>query len=259
MTGTVLFGDDGSASADLAWMWINAQQWRGWTVDALTAVPDRDAGHGAMPWQPEHPRQPLPASGLASLRFWRSAADPRAALVEYPDKDLIVVGPRGKGLFKALHLGSTAEWLMHAPPAPLVIARRGMPVRTALVCTDGSAGALAGAQAFGTMPWLADVNVTVVAVHQVGLDAAAAAAETGALLEGRARSVMAKDVAPNETAVFYHVRDIILSLLQTTGADLVVVGSRGLSSWQAARAGSIASSLAAHAPCSVLMARAVQR
>ncbi len=39
-------------------------------------------------------------------------------------------------------------------------------------------------------------------------------------------------------------------------ADLIVVGTRGLSGMAAVRAGSIATSLASHAPCSVLMARA---
>jgi prephenate dehydrogenase len=39
-------------------------------------------------------------------------------------------------------------------------------------------------------------------------------------------------------------------------ADLVVLGTRGLSGVAAFRAGSIATSLASHAPCSVLTARA---
>lgn len=254
MSGVVLFGDDGSASADLAWMWICAQPWDGWRIDVLTAsgqaMPD---AHAAQRWQPPRPRELPTPPPAAALRQVRSGLDPRLALLEHPAKDLIVVGPRGRGLFKALHLGSTAEWLMHDPPAPLLIARRGRQVRTAMVCSDGSSDALAAARAFATMPWLPQVDVTAVSVQQVGLDHVAAADQAAALFAGRARSVTAAPVAPDETDVFFDVRGIILSLLRAHDTDLLVLGTQGLSAWAAMRAGSIATSLAAHAPCSVFL------
>ncbi len=254
MAGTVLFGDDGSPSADLAWMWINQQNWAGWSIDVLTASPELVASGGApQPWTPPHPRALLDPSSATAVQHLRAAADPRVAILRCSDRDLIVVGPRGQGLMKALHLGSTVEWLMHNPPAPLVIARRGTPVRRALVCTDGSPDAQAAASSFGTMPWSVDVDVTVLAVQQAGFDAKTAADDTAALLDGKAKSVRPLVLGPNDTEVFYHVRDIILSTVRTTDVDLLVQGTTGQSRWASMRAGSIATSLAAHAPCSVFM------
>ena len=254
MTRTLLFGDDGSSSADLAWMWINAQVWGDWHVDVLHAEPATPGQDDSpAPWAPPHPRTLLNPVAAASVGHWRAAADPRIAIQRCADRDLIVVGPKGRSVLKTLHLGSTAEWLIHNPPAPLVIAKRGVPVRTAVVCTDGSNDALAAARSFASMPWLPEVDVTVLAVQQVGLDTEAAAAESASLLEGRAKSVLPLAVGPDETEVFYHVRDIILAQLQRLEADLVVQGTTGRSGWSAMRAGSIATSLAIHAPCSVFM------
>lgn len=254
MAGTVLFGDDGSASADLAWMWINQQDWRDWSIDVLTAYPEVVAtGASPEPWTPDHPRVLLDPSTATAVQHLRVAADPRVAILNCSDRDLIVVGPRGQGLLKALHLGSTVEWLIHNPPAPLVIARRGTQVRRALVCTDGSPDALAAARAFGAMPWAVDVDVTVLAVEQVGFDAKDQADAAAGLLHGKAKSVRGLVLGPNDTEVFYHVRDIILSTVRTTDVDLLVQGTTGQSRWASMRAGSIATSLAAHAPCSVFM------
>lgn len=254
MAGTILFGDDGSQAADLAWMWINAQSWGDWTIDALTAEPD---GHGdgtATAWTPQRPRTLLNPTAAAAVRHLRAESDPRVAILRSSaDHDLIVVGPRGTGLMKALHLGSTAEWLLHNPPAPLLIARHGTAVRRAVVCADGSRDSLAAARAFAALPWLGEVDVDVISVEQVGLDPEATAHRTAGLLAGRARSVRALAIGPERTEVFYHVRDLILEYLEQVQADLVVQGTTGQSGWAAVRAGSIATSLASHAPCSVFI------
>lgn len=254
MSGTVLFGDDGSPSADLAWMWINAQAWGDWRVDVLTADPQLPAsGDSPTPWDPPNPRTLLDPRAVQSVQHLHTRSDPRVAILRCDDRDLIVVGPRGQGVMRALHLGSTAEWLMHNPPAPLVIARRGTPVRRAVVCADGSPDSLAAATAFGTMPWVPDVDVSVVTAQQSGLDASSVAEATAALLQGRAKSVTPMVLRPAGYDVFFHVRDLILTAVHNQSADLLVHGTAGQSRWAAMRAGSIATSLAAHAPCSVFM------
>jgi nucleotide-binding universal stress UspA family protein len=136
-----------------------------------------------------------------------------------------------------------------------VIVRRGRPVRTAMLCTDGSDDAMAAADALAAMPWLPDVEVTVLAVEQQGFDADAATGRAAARL-GRAAGVRERCIARSQAGALVNVRDCILALLGKTDPDLLVQGTAGLSTWGALRAGSIASSLAAHAPCSVLMARA---
>ncbi len=71
MAGTILFGDDGSQAADLAWMWINAQSWGDWGIDVLTAQ-QRWAGPGlqraaSLDAAPAaHPHQPQRCLGNAS-------------------------------------------------------------------------------------------------------------------------------------------------------------------------------------------------
>jgi nucleotide-binding universal stress UspA family protein len=238
-------------------MWINAQSWGDWGIDALTAHHDgRGRGSSApRPWTPERPRTLLNPGAASGVRHLEADGDPRAALLEGASgHDLIVVGPRGTGLMKALHLGSTAEWLLHNPPAPLVIARHGRKVERAVVCTDGSRDAAAAVRVFAGMPWIGDVEVHVVCVQQQGLDAETVASQTAQVFQGLAKSVHNVVVGPDPNEVFYHVRDLIMDYLQQVEADLVVQGTRGQSAWAALRAGSIATSLAMHAPCSVLIA-----
>lgn len=254
MAGTILFGDDGSQAADLAWMWINAQPWGDWSVDVLTAEPDGGDGGAAEPWTPDRPRTLLNPTATSTVRHLRAQADPRVAILEaVTDHDLVVVGPRGTGLMKALHLGSTAEWLLHNPPAPLVIARHGNPVRRAVVCADGSRDSEAAARAFAAMPWLGEVDVDVISVQQVGIEPEATAHRTAELFVGSAKSVRALAIGPERTEVFYHIRDLILEYVEQVEADLVVQGTTGQSAWASMRAGSIATSLANHAPCSVFI------
>ena len=92
-----------------------------------------------------------------------SSADPRRA-GRTADADLLVIGARGRGLFKSLRLGSAAEWLLQCPPAPLLIARTGRPVRRVLVCVDGSVHAWRAVQTVAELPVLADAEVTVLTV-----------------------------------------------------------------------------------------------
>lgn len=254
---SILFGDDGSQAADLAWMWINAQSWHGWEIDVLTA---RNNGRGRgssapRPWTPDQPRTLLNPEAAAQVQHLTADGDPRAALLEgTPGHDLVVIGPRGTGLLKAMHLGSTADWLLHNPTAPLVIARQGRPVRTAVVCADGSTDADTAARALAAMPWIGDVDVHVISIQQQGIDPEEAAAQTAQILHGKAKSTCAKAIGPDRTEVFYHVRDLLLDYVDQVAADLIVQGTTGQSAWASLRAGSIATSLAMHAPCSVLIA-----
>ncbi len=39
MTRRLVFGDDQSQAADVAWLWINSHAWPGWQIEALTATP----------------------------------------------------------------------------------------------------------------------------------------------------------------------------------------------------------------------------
>ena len=92
--------------------------------------------HELHPWDPPTPRAVSADAEFAESVDLAAEADPRLVLSRAAD--LLVIGPRGPGLLKSLHLGSTADWLLAHPPAPLLIARHGGAVQTAVVCADGS-------------------------------------------------------------------------------------------------------------------------
>jgi nucleotide-binding universal stress UspA family protein len=257
MARRLVFGDDRSQAADVAWLWIQSHDWPGWHVEALTVTP-----LGAIQlsevtaWQPRHPREMLRAGAGTPVHHERIVGDPAHTLTALQDRDLLVVGPKGRGLAKTLHLGSVSEALIHNPPMPLVIARHGVPTTRALVCADGSADCCAAVDALAAMPWVGQVHVLVVSVAQSGIDASAAAEQAAEVLRTKARSVRVEVPAPDELQIVVNTRAVLLEAARRWEADLCVLGTRGLSGFAAVRAGSIATSVGTHAACSVLMARA---
>ncbi len=253
--GRLVLGDDGSPSADLAWAWIVSHSWPGWQVEVATADPEATSAEPPVPvvWQPSRPRV-VPGGGDLAVIHERLAGSPAAALAAYRDRDLLVVGPKGGGLRKALHLGSTAEALMDDPPLPMVIARHGQPTQRVLVATDGSSHCLAAARALVALPWVGDVAVSVAAVPEPGVDAERACSLAAAELGDGPASVRLDVLVPDGLQVAYSPRDMILDAVKLWDADLLVMGSRGLSGLASLRAGSISRWLAQHAPCSVLLA-----
>ena len=156
----LVFGDDGSIGADLAWLWINSHRWPGWQLEIVTAQgPQLDpvvaAGEVAR-------RQPFREAEFATCLHLQPRQDPRLALSAAAD--LIVVGPRGPGLLKRLHLGSTAEWLVSRPPAPLVVARHGRRTRRVLLANDCSLDSWAVVDALARLPFIGDAIVDLVVI-----------------------------------------------------------------------------------------------
>ncbi|MFN0089703.1 MAG: universal stress protein [Acidimicrobiales bacterium] len=243
---TLLFGDDSSPAADLAWAWIEAQRWPGWRVEVVTAAdplgpPPDPAAAELHPWEPPSPRRPRPSAALERIDHLTARLDPRLALSS--PADLVVIGPRGPGLWKSLHLGSTAEWLLAHPPSPLVIARRGEPVRTVLAAHDGSSHSEAALAALAALPWLGDAAVSVVVVD----DGRSAVADAAAAAQRRLPGAELLTRAGKPTAV-------IEGLLEERRPDLVALGTRGLTGIRRLRVGSTAAAVARAAPCSVLVA-----
>jgi nucleotide-binding universal stress UspA family protein len=256
MTRRLVFGDDQSQAADVAWLWINSHAWPGWQIEALTATPrDGIQDSEVHAWQPKHPREMLREGVRTPVHHEQITGDPVPTLTGLRDRDLLVVGPKGRGFRKSLHLGSVSEALVHHPPMPVVIARHGVPTTRALVCADGSPDCRAAVGALGAMPWLGQVHVLVVSVPQAGLDSPRAAESAAEVLRATAGSVRTEVAAPDALQIVVNPRAMLLDAARRWEADLIVLGTRGLSGMAAVRAGSIATSLARHAPCSVLTAR----
>jgi nucleotide-binding universal stress UspA family protein len=257
MTRRLVFGDDQSQAADVAWLWINSHDWPGWQIEVLTVTPLGQAQDSEVrAWEPQHPREMFRAGTQTPVHHEQITGDPMRSLGGLRDRDLLVVGPKGRGFRKTLHLGSVSESLLNEPTMPLVIARRGVPTRRALICADGSADCSAAVEALRAMPWLAQVAVLVVSVPQSEFDAPSAAERAADILRPDARSVQVKIPTPDPLQIVVNTRALLLEAAERWQADLVVLGTRGLSGFAAVRAGSIATSLATNATCSVLMARA---
>jgi nucleotide-binding universal stress UspA family protein len=230
MSKRMLFGDDGSSHADSAWLWINSHQWPGWTIDVLTAL-DNPEKHAPAP------RTLLRPDVADGVHAEVAHEDPRYALhTRAGEHDLVVIGTRGHGLLKAMHLGSTAEWLMHAPPSPL--------------------------EAIIGLPWAHETAVMVVSVEDHGTDPQSTLTAAVDRLSGHVGEVSGHELKPDELTVFFRPRDLILDAATAWEADMIALGSRGLTAWESLnevglhRAGSTATAITDHAPCTVLLARA---
>jgi nucleotide-binding universal stress UspA family protein len=246
----LVFGDDGSPAADIGWLFVNSHRWPGWRVEVVeahmpeSAAPPPDATL-LHQWVPQQPRHAFVEAEFAEVVHLTATADPRVVLSR--DCDLLVIGPRGPGLLKSLHLGSTADWLLLHPPAPLLIARHGQPLRGALLCTDGSPHARRAAAALAALPLAAQLDVTVLAIDDGRTDVAEAIRVASDLLRPVVAAVSERiEVGKPTSQIERH--------LERSAPDLVVLGTRGLTGLRHLRLGSTASAIARTATCSVLVA-----
>lgn len=251
----LVFGDDGSPSADVAWLWVCEQRWPGWRAEIVTASPPPlgpPPGEQAAvprPWDPPTPRVALGDRGFDEIVHLRSEADPRYVLSALTHPDLLVIGARGAGLLKALHLGSTAEYLLHQPPSPLMIPKHATPVRRVVAAVDGSAHASRALAALRAMPWFDDVErVLLLGVKEQRNELGPALDAAAALLGDRA------GIETREEEVRGSVAGTFLGEAEAMGSDLLVLGTRGLGPVRRVLAGSTASAVTRLAKCAVLLA-----
>jgi nucleotide-binding universal stress UspA family protein len=257
----ITFGDDHSPGADVAWGWICAQTWPGWTVDVVTVTapaPDITSLFTHEPlhtFTPDRPRVAVDSTELAAMQHLTTAYDPRVILTEKHDSDLLVVGARGRGLLKTMHIGSTAEWLMRCPSTPLLIARAALPVRSVLVAVDGSSHSAAAVDALSAMPWVAGCEVTVISVLGGDSTLRDGALEAQRTLQaaGASATVRLLDIEP--TALTMNPTLRILDAIDELSPDLVALGTQGRTGMPRLMVGSVAGAVTHAATCSVLLAR----
>ena len=244
------FGDDGSPAADVCWLWINSHAWPGWRLEVITA---QEAPMGPPPtpeeatlhhWDPPAPRVPFTESAFGEVAHLAAQINPRLALGR--PADLTVIGPRGPGLLKALHLGSTAEWLLQHPVAPLVIARSGHPVRTVVACHDGSPRAQRAVQCLANLPWIGGVEVTILVVDDGRVDVENASAAGRRELERIGMQPGILNLHGKPTAAIFEA-------IEQLTPDLVALGTSGLTGMARLHHGSTAGAVARAARCSVLL------
>ena len=184
----------------------------------------------------------------------RASGDPRVVLAETP-ADLLVVGPRGQGLAKKLHLGSVAEWLLNCPLAPTVIAKQSRRVERAVLAVDGSLHARAATELLAQLPWVVGIHVDVVAVELGDGQATQGAKDSVEMLRQVCRDVGVTIIRPYDWDLTVNVRGDLLRFLGEHPVDLLVMGTAGLQGWDRLRVGSTADYLAHHVDYPVLLTR----
>lgn len=253
MSPTLAFGDDRSGQADICWAWISNHHWDGWRLEIVTSaprpgmVPVEPEEAELHPWKPEETRDTSDL-GFVTVEHLRAELDPRLALMAKP-WDLLAIGPRGSGLLKSLHLGSTADWLLREPTSPLVIARDPGPVREILFAADGSRHAKRTLETLTSIPWIEDVIVRVVTVDDGHVDTQAVLAEVGEVLQPAGARVEAVTLEGSPTHA-------IIEEIERSDPDLVAMGVRGVRGFKRLVVGSTTAAIAGATNHTILVAHA---
>ncbi len=246
----LIFGDDHSPHADVAWLWINNHRWRGWHLQVITAEPvfpprpDPDLSPDLQPWTPPNSRHPFADAGFAACEHLHSNDDPRITLSGHTS-DLTVVGTRGLGHVKGLLLGSTADDLLHHPFNPVAFIRHADPARHILVGVDTSEPSRHGVEVLAGLPWVTDTTVTLLTVNN-GSDAGTAVQNAVGVLSA-AGAVVTPRYADGRPA------QVIVQEADSCDADLIVLGTSGLIGRERHHSPSISAEVAHHTQRNVLV------
>jgi nucleotide-binding universal stress UspA family protein len=189
--------------------------------------------------------------------------------------DLVIIGSHGHGAIASFALGSVSAEVVDHAPCPVLIARR--PTLGPIVLGhDGSDSATQAETLVATWPFLAREPVRVVSVDRIlppwyfGSDAGMSSGINGEFLQELLDQERAESELTTATAVARltasgarasaDVRqgtaaEGLLDAITETGAQLVVVGSRGNTGLNRLLLGSVARKVLYQAPCSVLIVR----
>lgn len=185
--------------------------------------------------------------------------------------DLIVVGSRGLSDVKGFLMGSVARQVAATAPCPVLVVKRRVPAfERIVVSVDGSKPARASVRFLLRLPLPDLARITVVSVvppfpFEAGhMDPDASLLDlVRKPLEEEAARIAAEAAAPIEQAGFevaalvFHGNPSqeIVKLAEAKHADLVVIGSRGLTGTSRFLMGSVSEGVVKYAPCAVLVVR----
>jgi nucleotide-binding universal stress UspA family protein len=187
--------------------------------------------------------------------------------------DLIMVGATGSGPFAAELLGSTADRVLRKAPCPVLVVRGELPVPPRRVLAPVDLSPLSGDSFRCGLMMLAQIagtagnsEIQVRTVHALSLlDALAFRQRTGTSVEEAERHASAQlgqFILENQSGVPFPLkaevvpgepRMEILRELEEHPADLLILGTHGRGGMDRLVLGSVASTVARKAPCSVLV------
>ena len=200
---------------------------------------------------------------------------PAEAIVRTAEKqktDLIVMGSRGLTDVRAFLLGSVSRKVVMHAGCPVLLIKKPVPAfRRIVVAVDGSKDAWAGVEYLLKMPLPEVAEITVVSVvPPLPIDTIEQPVTLASFLEQlrvpllkKARAVATQAAARIQKAGFEsgiavvhgHPSHEIVKIAEAERADLVVVGSRGLTGTSRFLLGSVSDGIIKYAPCAVLVFR----
>ena len=197
---------------------------------------------------------------------------------------LVVVGSRGLSKLKRFFLGSVSEWVLRDAPCSVMISRptakqtKTDRVLKIIVAVDGSQDSMSSVDLLNSFQFTAPTKIVllhVVRKHVYETEQVLVADSkhreefaqmAERLLEEQGRegvkilSRVHKRLSPSfpsleERLAYGHEAHEILKAARHTRADLIIVGSRGLTRMRNFFLGSVSEKVVHHAPCSVLVSR----
>jgi nucleotide-binding universal stress UspA family protein len=206
--------------------------------------------------------------------------DPQTAILQMASEwraDLVVLGARGLGAFAGLLLGSVSLGVARHTACPVLITKGPpRPVRTALIAVDGSPDSLAAARFCASLPLEPALRVRLLAVAEPPRFPSSAPGAIRSQLRTASQDILRERTAEMEdvlrategelgarptpverVVVVGSPGEAIVEAARTTGADLVVVGARGLGMFGRLLLGSVSEQVLRHAPCPVLLVKKV--
>ncbi len=198
-----------------------------------------------------------------------SATDALLRVAERERPHLIVVGSRGRAPWMTVLLGSTARALVIDSPAPVLVVRAPSVPRTVIVATDGSGPARAAIDAFVHLPQAEGAHIELLHVLPSRDDDPSifdeellslresndrAQEDHGRELLAQGRSLLTCGLESRVHLERGHAGERIVARAREIGADLVVLGTRGLDGPRRLIWGSTAEHVVTRAACNVLVA-----
>jgi nucleotide-binding universal stress UspA family protein len=211
----------------------------------------RDRGLDAAHAVAESARQRLAAHGVPVRVVVRSGpvADELQLTALEDAADVVVIGSRGLGAIAGTILGSVARALArHASISVLVVReRRGVPTRV-VAAIDGSQEAWDAVKLVARFPLPGAAPITLLQLPSAS-DACRWA------VSDEARALLATHPIDARSIEGDHAADQILSAARAVDADLIVLGSRGMTAGSGVLGASLADQVLSQAHCAVLVAK----
>ena len=198
--------------------------------------------------------------------------------------DLVVLGTRRRSQISSFLLGSVSEWVLNEAPCSVLIVRGKTRTRkitqglNILMATDGSPDAkdaiefverlnlppstvltllhVVRKKVYQTAQLVTTADIQPDTFKKLAEDLLKTRGREGAtLLETTRKALNRPGLKIVENLAFGHEADEILKAAKRTRADLVVMGSRGLTGLRRFLLGSVSNKVTRHAACSVMVVR----